>query len=1695
MNISQPVGSEIDSVSFSFYDAAEIRKISVKQIVNPIIMDTMGHPTKGGLYDPALGPYSKRHICGTCSQDHFNCPGHFGHIELPVPAYNPIFFDNLYANLRAKCFYCHHYRMNRIQLHKTIAKLKLLQRGLIREAQRIDDFNIRVKKSKHVDEDDIADVLEEEQEGSETAEQFIERIDEYIEASINNKEATEFASRTYKITIINEERKQVMADFFRRCIAKKRCENCGGISPPVRKDGVAKIFQMPLTKKTQMIMDAKGMKLQDVLVKSPSKSDDMVIDPIVNDDNTNGTAEQSSSDESSSEEEEDRAEKMPKAKISKEEGEAPAGQQKYLTPHQIRDHMVCLFDNEKTMTMLMYGARNPRSPKLIKPVKASMFFIDVLAVAPTRFRPASVMGDKAFESPQNVLLGKILTSSQQVRESNTRVQSLAKNKEENKEEINRVFNYLVNNIIKLQHDVNSFIDSTKNPAPLRQGQLPPAGIRQTLEKKEGLFRKHMMGKRVNYAARSVISPDPNIETSEIGVPPVFAKTLTYPEPVTPYNVKEMMQAVINGPEKWPGATHVQYEDQSLHSLANLSVESRIALANTLLSPQDSTATASGSPYATRTQAINKKVFRHLRNGDMLLLNRQPTLHKPSIMAHKARVLPGEKTIRMHFANCNTYNADFDGDEMNIHFPQNEIARAEATLIANTDNQYLVPTSGSPLRGLIQDHVVAGVWMTSRDTFFTRDQYQQMLYGALRPERDGTGNGRIITVPPTVWKPVPLWTGKQVITTILKNLSIGKPSLNLKSNAKVGGKYWGPDGSEEATVLFMDGELLTGVLDKSQFGATAYGMVHSVYEIYGPESAGVLLSILGRLFTKFTQFHGFTCRMDDLRLTPEGDQWRRNLLDGGKTQGMEAHIEFLGLTEMAKEASEEDLKKEFDLRMEEVARDDNKLAGLDNAMKSKVNKLTSSVIDRCIPNGLVKKFPKNNMQMMTVSGAKGSPVNVSQISCLLGQQELEGRRVPLMVSGKSLPSFLPYESSARAGGYVAGRFLTGIRPQEYYFHCMAGREGLIDTAVKTSRSGYLQRCLIKHLEGLRVHYDHSVRDADGSILQFHYGEDSLDVIKQKHLYQFSFCANNSESLLQKYNPKAVVDILDMKEGSDYNKKAFKKQEKYDPALSKYSPSRHLGVVSELFTKELNNYMEKNPDNLPFSKSTPITKNNERFAGVTKSKFKALMHLKYLHSLVEPGEAVGLLAAQSVGEPSTQMTLNTFHFAGFGAANVTLGIPRLREIIMTASATIKTPTMMLPLLPNVTDEKAKQFCKNASRLTLAQIVDDVIVTERMTSKASSNMHRRSKVYQVRLNLFSEKEYKEEYNVSARRIKEVLESKFISRLETVIRKDIKDSKKAKADDVGRAVKRSKSNQATEDDSAPVKATVNDEDEGDGDATDVRNAKRSAQHASYDAPDEDDEEVIKAMDQQMDEELELDALAEKDDDEKEDAMEVDDSEDRILNNTTYVSKWKFDNASGAWCEFELTFPANTKKILMVALVEKICHEVIVHEIKGISRCFPYINPTENDKSRKLQTEGVNLKGLWQFADIIDVSCIDTNDIAAVLRTYGVEAARNAIMKEVAGVFGVYGISVDKRHLSLIAEYMTFEGGYKPFNRSGIESNVSPFLKMSFERTCHFLTEATIHGDYDSLDNPSSKIVMGKVVGGGTGSFEVMQPLVDTSA
>ena len=699
-----------------------------------------------------------------------------------------------------------------------------------------------------------------------------------------------------------------------------------------------------------------------------------------------------------------------------------------------------------------------------------------------------------------------------------------------------------------------------------------------------------------------------------------------------------------------------------------------------------------------------------------------------------------------------------------------------------------------------------------------------------------------------------------------------------------------------------------------------------------------------------------------------------------------------------------------------------------------------------------------MQAMTVSGAKGSYVNVTQISCALGQQELEGRRVPIMVSGKSLPSFAPFDSSARAGGYIAGRFLTGIRPQEYYFHCMAGREGLIDTAVKTSRSGYLQRCLIKHLEGLKVGYDQTVRDSDGSILQFHYGEDSLDVIKQAHINQFKFSAENSLALIAKYRPAQVLPLLDQEEALNHNRRVARKPHKYDPTLSLYSPSSYVGAVSEAFEKKLNDYVDKNPDGIIQSADGTVNKTSERYKGLDKRKFKAMMYLRYMNSLVEPGEAVGLLAAQGVGEPSTQMTLNTFHFAGFGAKNVTLGIPRLREIVMTASTKLKTPTMTLNIKPGVTESQLQSFCQDTSRLTLAQLIDNVQVTERLISKSADTNFRRYKVFAIRLNLFREDEYLSEYGVSAEDVESVIESQFVKKLESAILKDIRRfraTRKAKgtsSDDIGKGKKVSSS--GSDDFDAPKSNGAEDSDDDeedsdneglDGDASAEKSSKRSKQQASYDEPDSDDEEVIKSADKAQkeldgeDSDVDSDESADSEDEvedeadkrkrqareskqaavrEKKNAENRREREDRILAKSPYVKNYSFDTEQGSWCEIEMQFPADTKKLLMVNLVSAVAPTCVLHEIKGIDRVFM----SEDEKGTpQVATEGVNLKGIWEYADLIDVNSIYSNDIGAILRTYGVEAARMAIIQEISGVFGAYGIDVDRRHLTIIADYMVY--------------------------------------------------------------------------
>ena len=1637
MDIARPVGSEITHVDFGILSADEIRKLSAKQITNPTVFDNLGHPVSGGLYDPALGAFLKN-ICSTCGLNDIYCPGHQGHIELPVPVYNPLFFNQLYIFLRTSCLYCNHFKLNSNDVHKFECKLKLLQYGLIIEASELDmikiDSNEILESEESLDDKDTNNNFNDIDSSAPDAKLSVsssrllrEKRELFVFKAINNaiEDGRTTKSGVFTATV-GETRKQLITDFYSKVLGKKKCENCGLFSSTFRKDGFSKIFENALKDKESTNNRIK-------LGSIKNKKDFIHLPPKTG--------------------------------------------SKYVLSTEVKNIMNALFNAESSIIDVLFHSKPLSSQKLT----SDMFFINALVVPATRFRLPSKLGEEIHENSQNELLTKVLNTSLLIRDLNDQFSNLTKDLSMDEKKI--IFNRLMNAFVTLQNDVNGFIDSTKNQN--NNTKTPTPGIKQALEKKEGLFRKHMMGKRVNYAARSVISPDPNLETNEIGVPPVFAVKLTYPEPVTNYNVSELRQAVINGPDKWPGATQVQNEDGSLISLIGMSLEQRKSIASQLMTP------------TTGFNVVNKKVHRHIKNNDVVLMNRQPTLHKASMMGHKVRVLPGEKTLRLHYANTGAYNADFDGDEMNMHFPQNENARAEAFNLANTDSQYLTPTSGSPVRGLIQDHISAGVWLTNKDSFFTREKYQELIYSCIRPEEGHSASSKIVTLPPTIFKPIPLWTGKQVISTILLNIKpLDTPGINLISKNKIKNDYWG-EGSKENDVIFKDGELICGILDKSQYGSSKYGIIHSLHEVYGPEVAGKALSVLGRLFTTYIMMIGFTCGMDDLRLTDEGNKWRNEIIKESIDTGRIAATEVTNL-----DSNTEVNDKEFQKRLEEILRDDNKLAILDAVTMSKVNAITSKVVSTCVPNGTMKRFPYNSMQAMALSGAKGSNVNVSQIMCLLGQQALEGRRVPVMVSGKTLPCFKPFETDARAGGYVKNRFYSGIRPQEYYFHCMAGREGLIDTAVKTANSGYLQRCLTKQLEGATINYDNTVRNSDGTMIQFMYGGDSIDVTKESYLYEFKFFVDNYNSLLQRYSP-SNVENLDAETAIHYNKKAkkhskkqgdiphFEDDNKYDPTISLYNPARYLGSVSDKFEEKLDSFIEQNEKLFVSSKEA---KNN---GGLTSKKFKALMQLKYMRSLINPGEAVGIIASQSVGEPSTQMTLNTFHFAGHGAANVTLGIPRLREIVMTASASIKTPQMTLPILDDVDDESADAFCKSITKIKFSEFIDDVSVIE-TTADVNAGINA-TRSYQIKIKFFDSTDYQEEYDVTKEELENTVRSQFIYQLESVIAKELRKQKlktNANMPDIGVAVAKTKatskiSNEEGSDEKSRTKQAVSYEDPDDEELEAMKEAEKSdddiVNASSSDSDSSDDE----SSDSENDNDDEMDIDTNKKDKEslgKRNLSKLAKArQHEVIVGHTFVTEYDFDDENGSWCDFKLELSAETQKLLMVNIVEDVCKKCVVREVKNIGRC---LHPSDEQGVRQLVTEGVNFQEMWEHDSFINVNNIRSNDVAAVLKVYGVEAARNTIVNEINRVFSTYAISVSSRHLDLIADYMTREGTYLAFNRQGIDSCTSSFMKMSYETTCQFLTKAVLNSDREDLKSPSARIVMGKLNLAGTGAFDLMSKM-----
>jgi DNA-directed RNA polymerase I subunit RPA1 len=804
---------------------------------------------------------------------------------------------------------------------------------------------------------------------------------------------------------------------------------------------------------------------------------------------------------------------------------------------------------------------------------------------------------------------------------------------------------------------------------------------------------------------------------------------------------------------------------------------------------------------------------------------------------------------------------------------------------------------------------------------------------------------------------------------------------------------------------------------------------------------------------------------------------------------------------------------------------------------------------------VKPFPRNCLSLMTVSGAKGGPVNFAQISALLGQQELEGRRVPRLPSGKTLPCFSAWDTAARAGGFIGDRFLTGIRPQEYYFHCMAGREGLVDTAVKTSRSGYLQRCLVKNLEALRIGYDGTVRDCDGGVVQFTYGEDGLDVTKTAYSRQFSFLAANAAAVATAFQPWAAqraAPPLQRDAAAGFGPPGL-------PPMARFPAACTVGAVGEAYRDALEAYVAANPEGhlLSDARAHPRRRGSSAADGgasgadakgrVRASEFIRLMELRHMAASASPGEAVGVIAAQSVGEPSTQMTLNTFHFAGRGEANVTLGIPRLRELLMAAARRIGTPVMTLPTPGG--EAAAAAVAARLRRVSLAELLTAFTVTEEPFAEGAC---RRYTIAARVRHAGAGADMPRDGVVGFEEIADAFRSEFTRQLMLIIKIELRRASAADAaaiqsmraaaavragagggegeegggggDDEegggGAAARRARGAEAA----AEVGEAAGDggdaedaEDDEEGAKADERRGARDGE--GYTLPDGDDDAAAvgrrgappPAADGDEDEgdaAAAVPAAAADDEDDSGDAEEDDDDDDddegaggaaagggggggarrsrgargsSLLTDLDELTDSVSADAEASELRATLRLGIGAPKLLMLALAQRAAALTAVRVTKGIKAC--YVVQDDKDGSWKVQTDGINFAAAHTQGAAVDACRIGSNDVFAVLTQYGVEAARATLLAEVRAVFGAYGIAVDARHLSLIADAMTHGGAYRPCSRAGLDSCPSPLLKMSFETATAFLTDATLRGATDTLESPSSRLVLGRVVALGTGA------------
>uniref|UniRef100_A0A1D1XDD4 DNA-directed RNA polymerase subunit n=1 Tax=Anthurium amnicola TaxID=1678845 RepID=A0A1D1XDD4_9ARAE len=770
------------------------------------------------------------------------------------------------------------------------------------------------------------------------------------------------------------------------------------------------------------------------------------------------------------------------------------------------------------------------------------------------------------------------------------------------------------------------------------------GFVQRLKGKQGRFRGNLSGKRAEFTGRTVISPDPNLKITEVAIPILMARILTYPERVSQHNIEKLRQCVRNGPTKYPGANFVSHPDGTrLH----LKYVERKNVANEL--------------------KYGYIVERHLEDGDVVLFNRQPSLHRMSIMSHRARVMPW-RTLRFNESVCNPYNADFDGDEMNLHVPQTEEARTEALLLMGVQNNLCTPKNGEILVASTQDFLTSSFLITRKDTFYDRAAFSLMC------SYMNDGMDSIDLPTPALLKPVELWTGKQLFSVLIRPNAHTRVFLNLTVKERIYSKSRETMCHNDGFVYFRNSELLSGQLGKVTLGnGNKDGLFSVLIRDYNTHAAATCMNRLAKLSARWIGNHGFSIGIDDVQPGESLNRKKKETIENGY------------------EECDKDIcsYNKGNLQLQSGC---NAAETLEASITKRLNDIREDTGKICMK----ELHWRNSPLIMSQCGSKGSAINISQMIACVGQQSVGGRRAPNGFIDRSLPHFHRNSKTPSAKGFVANSFYSGLTATEFFFHTMGGREGLVDTAVKTAETGYMSRRLMKSLEDLSTHYDQTVRNASGGIVQFVYGDDAMDPAKMEgedgnplNLNQLfskimATCPLGSHATL---SPSEILQIVDKRltetdmhtEGGSSD--AFRKS--LTDFISK--------TVAAL--KKTRKALQLDEDNIGKGDLDILENVASKISGISSKQLKVFLETcisRYHLKKVEPGGTVGAVGAQSIGEPGTQMTLKTFHFAGVASMNVTLGVPRIKEII-NAAKNIKTPIITAALVcDNVESARIVKGC---------------------------------------------------------------------------------------------------------------------------------------------------------------------------------------------------------------------------------------------------------------------------------------------------------------------------------------------------------------------------------------------------------------------